>query len=136
MATHPKTAKPKSSIDSIPAIDRLPEDAEDEAPEAPDMRPQYRLTEQAYIEDRLLEPGALIRYEGTPGHHMKPANAAAKAVCKELWPNGRPEYLDPIQSMAIVGGKEDTPESRMLRAMSAQTEAVTALVGAVLKKAA
>lgn len=136
MSTHPKTAKPKSSIDSIPPVDRLPEDVEDDAPEAPDNHPQYRLTEQAYIEDRLLEPGALIRYEGTPGHHMKPVNAAAKDLCAKLWPNGRPEYLDPIQSMAIVGGKEDTAESRMLRAMSAQTEAVTALVGAVLKKAA
>ena len=107
---------------------------EDDEIEAPDDRPQYKLTEQAYIEDRLLEPGSLIRYVGTPGHHMKPANAQAKALCKELWPNGRPEFVDPISSMAIVGGREDTPETRMLAAMAAQTDAVTKLVASVVNK--
>lgn len=126
MATHPKKAMPKSTIDSVPSAETLPED-EIEV-EAPDERPQYRLTEQAYIEDRLLEPGALIRYEGVPGHHMKPVNAAAKAHCKELWPDGRPSYLDPIQSMAIVGKTEATETAKLIGAMAAQTEAVTALL--------
>lgn len=123
MAKH--APKPRSTIDAQINTEQLDEDEEQATP---DERPQYRLTEKAYIEDRLLEEGALIRYEGMPGHHMKPANARAKAACKELWPNGRPAFVDPIQSMAIVGGKEDTPETRMLAAMAAQTEAMTKLL--------
>lgn len=59
--------------------------------------PQYRLTEQAYIGDKLLEVGAVIEYKGIPGHHMEPINPAAKAAKKKA-----PSYLDPILAMTSV----------------------------------
>lgn len=60
--------------------------------------PQYELTERAYIDDVLHEPGAKIHYKGVPGHHMQPLNAAAKQMCKD---HGKP-YVDPIEAMTIV----------------------------------
>lgn len=122
------TKKPatRSSIDQVAEPNE-----DDEQEQTVDERPQYKLTEQAYIEDRLLEPGALIRYEGTPGHHMKPHNAQAKALCKKLWPDGRPEYVDPIQSMAIVGKTEASESQKMMTAMAEQTAAMTNLANAM-----
>lgn len=122
------TKKPQSTIDPIDTN----ADDDDEQEQRVDNRPQYKLTEQAYIEDRLLEPGALIRYEGTPGHHMKPHNAEAKALCKKLWPDGRPEYVDPIQSMAIVGKTELSESAKMMGAMAEQTAAITSMANAVV----
>lgn len=124
-------APPKRS--TIDPVDQVAAGDEDEEEQKPDERPQYRLTEPAYIEDRLLDTGALIRFEDIPGHHMKPVNAQAKAKCKALWPNGRPEYSDPIQSMTIVGGKTEASEAtKMMTAMAEQTAAITALVSAVV----
>jgi len=58
---------------------------------------KYRLTEQAYIDDKLLEVGAVIEYDGIPGHHMEPVNAVAEAAKKKA-----PKYLDPILAMTAV----------------------------------
>jgi len=136
---------PRSSIDPVRSDNQAVLDEDDIEPVEADNRPQYRLTEAAYIEDRLLEPGALVRYEGIPGHHMKPANAAAKAKCAELWPNGRPAFVDPIQSMAIVGGSANgevpavdklvSVVSQQAQAVAQQTQAVNAFLGAVMKRA-
>lgn len=124
------TKKPQSTIDPVE-----PRSEDDEEEQQVDNRPQYKLTEQAYIEDRLLEPGTLIRYVGTPGHHMKPHNAEAKALCKRLWPDGRPEYIDPIQSMAIVGKTEASESQKMMTAMAEQTAALTSLANAMTAQA-
>jgi hypothetical protein len=60
--------------------------------------PKYRLTECAYINDILYEPGAIITYEGVPGWHMEPANKAARLM-KEKHPS---EYRDPILEMTKI----------------------------------
>lgn len=59
--------------------------------------PQYELTEAAYIDDKYLEAGAKITYQGEPGHHMAPLNAAAEAAKKKAR-----NYLDPILAMTAV----------------------------------
>ena len=118
----PKKEQPRSMIDTG-------EEGEDGEQ---DNRPQYRLTAESYIEDHLLQPGALVRYEEVPGWHMEPVNAAAKAKCNALWPNGRPPYVDPIQSMSMT--TKPTEESMtlklmttMMEQMAAQTAALSAL---------
>jgi hypothetical protein len=60
--------------------------------------PKYKLTEKAFIDDVLYEEGATITYAGVPGHHMEPANAAAKAM-RAKHPN---KYIDPILAMTNV----------------------------------
>ena len=73
--------------------------------------PKYRLTEAAYIDDRYLDPAAqpvdpqtgdprplFINFAGVPGHHMEPADDAAKAMKKKH----NQEYIDPILAMTVV----------------------------------
>lgn len=60
--------------------------------------PQYQLSEAAYIDDVLYEPGATIKYAGIPGHHMAPLNAAAEAMVKKH-PS---KFIDPILAMTNV----------------------------------
>lgn len=61
--------------------------------------PQYRLSEVAYINDRLLQPGEVIYFEDPPGPHMMPLNDAAKAMVAKH----KPTRVDPIESLTIVG---------------------------------
>lgn len=60
--------------------------------------PKYKLTEPAYIDDRLLEAGQVIGYKGVPGYHMEPVNEAAE-VMKELHPGRK---IDPILEMTDI----------------------------------
>lgn len=64
--------------------------------------PRYKLTEAAYIEDRIYEAEAEVNFSGIPGHHMEPLNDSAKAMKKKH----NKEYVDPILAMTAVGGKE------------------------------
>lgn len=52
--------------------------------------PQYRLTEQAYIHDRLVEAGEAIYFDGIPGAHMAPLNAEARAMVNKYKPVSSP----------------------------------------------
>ncbi|MGF6764061.1 hypothetical protein P3T24_004392 [Paraburkholderia sp. GAS33] len=90
-----------------------PVEALAEAPvERPAGIPRYRLTEKAYINDILYDPEAQdprlheVDYEGIPGHHMEPVNAAAHYM-KEKHPS---KYIDPIEDMTNVraGGENNT----------------------------
>nr|WP_198983062.1 hypothetical protein [Herbaspirillum sp. ASV7] len=76
-----------------------PKDADAKEPKG---MPRYKLSEQAYINDRLYEAGTDIDFDGIPGHHMEPLNDAAKAMKKK---HGK-AYLDPILALTAVGGKE------------------------------
>lgn len=64
--------------------------------------PQYELTEKAYINDRLYEPGDKIYYKGIPGPHMLPLNRAAEEmfVTHNINPNGTD---NPIDALTVVG---------------------------------
>lgn len=76
-----------------------PKAAEGKEPKGP---ARYKLTEQAYIHDRIYEAGADIDFDGIPGHHMEPLNDAARAMKKKH----NKVYQDPILAMTAVGGKE------------------------------
>ena len=61
------------------------EDEEEDEPPKVDVTPsypgaRYRLTEQAYIDDRLHEPDTIVEYAGIPGPHMIACNEAARAA--------------------------------------------------------
>lgn len=60
--------------------------------------PEYELTESAYIDDTLYSAGQKIKYEGQPGYHMEPVNAAAKAM-KKKFPS---DHIDPILTMTAI----------------------------------
>lgn len=88
-------------------------------------RPKYRLTEKAYIDDRLLDPESMpflqvvdsddvtdenatperkpliIEYDGIPGPHMTPINDEAKAMAAK-YPVQMGASLDPIDSLPIA----------------------------------
>lgn len=42
--------------------------------------PRYKLREQAYIDDMLLEPDTVIDFIGIPAGHMEPLNDAARLL--------------------------------------------------------
>lgn len=86
----------------------------------PAEKPRYQLTEKAYINDRLYDPETmpyeeagddenesprrkplLITYEGIPGAHMTPVNAAAKAMC-EKYKEQHTRSLNPVNSLTIT----------------------------------
>lgn len=82
--------------------------------------PKYRLTEPAYLNDRLylpdeqpldmnaeaLEDGTqprkplVIAYAGIPAHYMEPMNDAARAMCEKH--ADRMSFRDPINDLTIV----------------------------------
>jgi hypothetical protein len=68
---------------------------------APEKRsaefPRYVLNERAYIDDKLMEIGEEVEWEGLPGHHMDPLNDAARAEKAKA-----PDYLDPILALTAV----------------------------------
>lgn len=41
---------------------------------------RYRVLEKSYINDRLVETGEEVEYEGLPGHNLEPLDKAAKAA--------------------------------------------------------
>lgn len=86
----------------------------------PAEKPRYQLTEKAYINDRLLDPEnmpyeeaqgdenelpkrkpLIITYEGIPGAHMTPVNAAAKAMC-EKHKEQHTRSLNPISTLLVT----------------------------------
>ena len=75
-----------AALEKFDAADTAALDEEDDAPApaAPVVQSwpgaRYRLTEQAFIDDRLCEPDTIVEYSGIPGHHMLPMNAEARAA--------------------------------------------------------
>lgn len=57
--------------------------------------PQYRLTERAYLNDKLYETGDVIYWKDPPGAHMLPLNDAARAMVMKY----EPTWLDPISGL-------------------------------------
>ena len=70
---------------------------------------RYKLTEPAYINDRLLEEGAEIGdgtqvpFSGTPGPHMHPLDKAAEAAVSAYQKAHPGATLDPLQRLPISG---------------------------------
>ena len=82
-----------------------------------DSKPRYELLEKAYLDDRFLDPETMpvdpdseegdrkpmiVTFEGIPGPHLVPVNAAAEAMCKKhaaVYQNNR----DPISQLVISG---------------------------------
>ena len=62
--------------------------------------PRYRLTQQAYIDDKILEIGTEITYVQPPGWHMEPLNAAAEAMVKKH----RPQPYNVVDELTRIGG--------------------------------
>jgi hypothetical protein len=68
---------------------------------------RYRLTERAYIADRVLEPGTEIGsgteipFSGIPGPYMEPLDAAAKAAVEAASKDWGTR--DPIASLPLTG---------------------------------
>lgn len=61
-------------------------------------KPEYQLTEPAYIDDKMLAVDAKVTWEGKPGHHMEPLNAHAKYMKEK---HGQ-VYVDPIEALTRV----------------------------------
>jgi hypothetical protein len=72
------------------------EPTDDDEPEQPEV-PQYKLTEPAYINDRLYAADELIYFTGVPGYHMAPVNKAAKAMVEKHKPRHFDAKLDDIK---------------------------------------
>jgi hypothetical protein len=68
---------------------------------------RYRLTERAYIADRVLEPGTEIGsgteipFDGTPGPYMEPLDTAAKAEVAKAAKHWGPR--DPLATLPLTG---------------------------------
>jgi hypothetical protein len=86
--------------------------------------PKYQLLETSYINETLYDPERepmimdketgeemrrpiIITFTGKPGPHMKPVNAAAKAMY-EKYP---PSTINPIDKLTIVGPGAEVIES-------------------------
>jgi hypothetical protein len=76
------------------------------APAAPKGVPQYRLTQKAYLNDKLLEEGAVIYWTAPPEHYMVPLNDAARAEFKKY----NPQYIDPMLKLPVAPVASATPE--------------------------
>lgn len=90
-------------------------------------KPRYQLTEKAYINDRLYDPESMpfeendsgdedslpqrkpliVAYEGIPGAHMVPVNAAAKAMV-EKHKEQHSRSLNPVNNLTVVGPSAET----------------------------
>lgn len=57
--------------------------------------PQYRLTAQAYIGERLLNEGDVIFYSKPPEWYMEPVNDAAREQVKKV-------RRDPIENLPVA----------------------------------
>lgn len=66
--------------------------------EVPKETPQYRLTEKAYLNDRVMQEGELIYWTKKPEHYMTPMNRAAREMVKQY----KPEYRDPFESIQVA----------------------------------
>lgn len=91
--------------------------------------PKYRLTETAYLNERLYVPDEqpldmnadplddgtqprkplIIAFAGIPAHYMEPVNDAARAMCEKH--KDRMSFRDPINELTIV-----TPEPAQAKA--------------------
>lgn len=70
----------------------------EEAPAVPKGVPQYRLKEKAYLNDKLMEEGAVLYWTGKPEHYMSPVNDAARAQVKLH----NPQYIDPMLKLPVA----------------------------------
>jgi hypothetical protein len=62
--------------------------------------PKYRVITMSFIDDKLIEEGAVIEFDGQPGFNLEPADEAAQAVVDSLTLQQRREgmrYVDPHQ---------------------------------------
>lgn len=67
--------------------------------------PRYRLTEAAYIDDKLLEKDSEISYAHPPGWHMHPLNKAAEAMVKKY----HPQPYSVVDELTKIGGRGNGP---------------------------
>ncbi len=84
------------------------------------VRPKYRLTQTAYINETLYEPerqplvqnaegemvlkALIIEYDGEPGAHMVPVNAPARA----MYAKHPPRDMNPVDKLSILGPGAET----------------------------
>lgn len=69
------------------------------ADKKPTEVPQYQLTEKAFLNDKLYEPGEVIYWKDPPGPHMLPLNDAARAQVEKF----KPTWVgNPIDALAIT----------------------------------
>lgn len=61
--------------------------------------PEYRVVTTAFFEPNLIEAGSRIRWEGAPGDHLEPLNAAAIARM-EAW------YDEEVEAVETATGKK------------------------------
>lgn len=57
--------------------------------------PEYMVLTRSFFAPNLVEPGAVIRYKGPPGNHLRPLNAAAEAEMEAWYSHEVPE-VDPL----------------------------------------
>ena len=76
---------------------------------------KYKLTERAYIHNRLYEEGMIVTVDDTmiPGPHMIPVDAAAKKMAKEIGlENDAPhDYVDKITGQTDVTAFGASPQT-------------------------
>lgn len=85
--------------------------------------PKYRLTEKAYLNDRLYDPDEMpidqnaepdengnlprrplvVAFAGIPGYYMEPVNDAARAMVQKH--AKRMQFANPIDALSIVSGE-------------------------------
>src|SRR5258708_37431994 len=99
-------------------------------------RPKYRLTEKAYIDDRIYDPEdpklrikdaaeddpkfkpRIIEWDGEPAHYMVPMNDEAEAMVRKHPPRGG----DPLEGLTISVG----PRAKKIEDVLAASEATEA----------
>lgn len=60
---------------------------------------RYRVLERSFIDNRLVEPGEEVEYEGLPGHNLEPLDKAAKAAAAKA---PRPEDAEPGELKELI----------------------------------
>jgi len=92
-------------------------------------RPKYRVLEKCHLDDVYHDPeeqplvedpetgdmvrkALFVRFDGPPGPHLEPANAAARAMCEKY------KHLmvttDPISALHVVGNESSRPNEAVM----------------------
>lgn len=81
--------------------------------------PEYEVLQRSFFAPHTLEPGTCIIYEGHPGNHLKPLNAAAEAKMEEFYSKTFPERDPRTKELT---GKQIAPRA-VLRPFKGEKEA-------------
>lgn len=60
--------------------------------------PQYRVTKQSFFESRMIQPGAVVEFDGIPGDNLEPLDSDGEARKKE-----RLDSLRPVDANEAIG---------------------------------